>query len=178
MKANRRRNPTRNNRRQQQKSNDRWVIAAAGVLAVALFGFIYVWSNRGVGEFPAAPSPVTRAAAIPSSPAPAPETPPVAATTPPATAAPAQTAATPPPKSVPAQQPAPPASNPHPSVRRISVDELRAAMERGDVFVVDVRSADTYAAEHIPGAKHIAYGDVAKSIDSLPRDKMIVTYCT
>ena len=63
-------------------------------------------------------------------------------------------------------------------VRRVTTDELEAMMKSGEAFVVDVRSQDSYDVGHIPGAKLIPAGEIANHLNELPRDKMIVTYCS
>ncbi|HEX7706000.1 MAG TPA: rhodanese-like domain-containing protein [Thermoanaerobaculia bacterium] len=64
------------------------------------------------------------------------------------------------------------------SVPRISAEDLRAKMNRGEVVVVDVRDARGYELGHIPGAIHAAFANIEGSVERLPRDKPIVTYCT
>ena len=63
-------------------------------------------------------------------------------------------------------------------VRRITVDELRAAMEKGTAIVIDVRGEDQYKAGHIKGAIWIPGGEIAGRTKELPKDKLIVTYCS
>ena len=63
-------------------------------------------------------------------------------------------------------------------VRRVTTDELDAMMKSGEAFVVDVRTQDSYDVGHIPGAKLIPAGDIATRLNELPRDKMIITYCS
>jgi len=41
-----------------------------------------------------------------------------------------------------------------------------------------VRSQDVYDVGHIPGAKLIPANDIVKHIDELPKDKLIITYCS
>lgn len=69
-------------------------------------------------------------------------------------------------------------SEPEASVRRIKPLDLRAAMSRGEVVVIDVRDLDSYTAGHIPGAMHIPLSYVESQVPYLPRGKGIVTYCT
>jgi hypothetical protein len=89
--------------------------------------------------------------------------------------APASTAATP------AAAAAPAADHDHgaeASIRRITAVELRAATEGGQAAVIDVRDLDSYAAGHIAGAMHIPLSFIESQVAYLPRDKMLVTYCT
>jgi 3-mercaptopyruvate sulfurtransferase SseA len=72
------------------------------------------------------------------------------------------------------QQPAVPADG----VRRVTVDELRAALEKGTVVVVDVRSAEQYKAGHIKGAIWIPGNEIVGRVKELPKNKLIVTYCS
>jgi len=62
--------------------------------------------------------------------------------------------------------------------RRITIDELDAMMKNGEAFVVDVRNQASFDMGHIPGSKLIPAGEIANHINELPRDKMIVTYCS
>ena len=62
--------------------------------------------------------------------------------------------------------------------RRITTDELETLMKEGKVYVVDVRSQDSWDMGHIPGSHLIPAQEFYKHIDNLPRDKMIVTYCS
>jgi 3-mercaptopyruvate sulfurtransferase SseA len=75
-------------------------------------------------------------------------------------------------------QPAQTQPTPENGVRRISVEELRAALEKGAAVVVDVRSAEQYKAGHIKGAILIPGDEIASRSRELPKDKLIVTYCS
>ena len=46
-----------------------------------------------------------------------------------------------------------------------------------NVCLVDVRGTEQYAAGHIPGARNIPLETLSSTFYSLPKDKMIVTYC-
>lgn len=46
-----------------------------------------------------------------------------------------------------------------------------------NVCVVDVRAAEAFDAGHIPEARNIPAESLVTSFSSLPKDKMIVTYC-
>jgi 3-mercaptopyruvate sulfurtransferase SseA len=70
-------------------------------------------------------------------------------------------------------------STPYPDgARRVTIAELEAMMKDGKVMVVDVRSQDSYDAGHIPGAKLIPSGEILNHLKELPKDKLIVTYCS
>jgi 3-mercaptopyruvate sulfurtransferase SseA len=62
--------------------------------------------------------------------------------------------------------------------RRITIPELEALMKNNEVFLVDVRNQAMYDNGHIPGSKLIPSGEILNHISELPRDKMIVTYCS
>ena len=77
------------------------------------------------------------------------------------------------------QSPSPVAvATPADSVRRVTVAELREGLDKGTAVAVDVRSDDQYKAGHIKGAIHIPLPEIASRSGELPRDKMIVTYCS
>ena len=62
--------------------------------------------------------------------------------------------------------------------RRITIDELEALMKNNECVVIDVRNQAMYDTGHIPGSKLIPAGEIQNHINELPRDKMIVTYCS
>ena len=63
-------------------------------------------------------------------------------------------------------------------VARIGVTELKAKIARNEVTVIDVRDANAYRMGHIPGSLHIPFTRIEGEVNSLPRSKPIVTYCT
>jgi 3-mercaptopyruvate sulfurtransferase SseA len=67
---------------------------------------------------------------------------------------------------------------PSDGVRRITTVELRAALDRGSAIVIDTRPLESYKQNHIKGSISIPVDEVANRIGELPRDKMIVTYCS
>ena len=62
--------------------------------------------------------------------------------------------------------------------RRITIDELDDMMKAGTAVVIDVRTQAAYDQGHIPGSRLIPAGEIANHLGELPRDKMIVTYCS
>lgn len=60
---------------------------------------------------------------------------------------------------------------------RISLKELRAGLARGTVLLLDARPTLEYEAGHLPGALSIPLADLPTRLKSLPKDKLIVTYC-
>src|SRR5688572_16704750 len=67
---------------------------------------------------------------------------------------------------------------PNDGVRRITTAELEDLMKQNKVVVVDVRNQEAYDIGHIRGAKWIPVPQVGERTKELPRDKMIVTYCS
>ena len=62
--------------------------------------------------------------------------------------------------------------------REVSRAELRARRAAGEaVVVVDVRSAEEFAAGHIEGAIHVPVADIEADPKRLPLDRPIVTAC-
>lgn len=76
------------------------------------------------------------------------------------------------------QQPLPRTSPAGDGAARITVADLREALDKGTAYVVDVRTDDQYKSGHIKGAVHIPETDIAARASELPRDKTIVTYCS
>ena|SRR5215475_10432672 len=72
----------------------------------------------------------------------------------------------------------PSTSPPADGARRVTTTELKSLMDKGQVFVVDVRTDAAYKSGHIKGAVLIPFKDVGARIKEFPRDKIIVTYCS
>jgi 3-mercaptopyruvate sulfurtransferase SseA len=64
------------------------------------------------------------------------------------------------------------------NARRITAEELHKLWEKNDVLIIDTRSESAYKDEHIKGSISVPSNDVGNKIDELPRNKMIVAYCT
>jgi 3-mercaptopyruvate sulfurtransferase SseA len=62
--------------------------------------------------------------------------------------------------------------------RRITPAEVRVALDKGEAIIVDVRGESSFEAGHVAGARLIPFSDLLARIDELPRDKMIITYCS
>jgi glyoxylase-like metal-dependent hydrolase (beta-lactamase superfamily II)/rhodanese-related sulfurtransferase len=63
-------------------------------------------------------------------------------------------------------------------IELIDPRELRRRVEgAGAPVVLDVRAASEYRDEHIPGSLHIPYGDLARRLDELPRDRPLAAIC-
>ena len=63
-------------------------------------------------------------------------------------------------------------------IRRITTVELRDLLAKNEAVVIDVRNEASFAVGHIQGAKLIPHTDVVKHANELPKDKLIVTYCS
>ena len=79
--------------------------------------------------------------------------------------------------------PAAPAGAPAPPVvadgaRRVTVAELKDLLAKDEAIVIDVRNQTSYDAGHIKGARLIPEAEVVNHVDELPRNKLIVTYCS
>ncbi len=62
--------------------------------------------------------------------------------------------------------------------QRMSIEDFKAAYDKKEITVLDVRSIEQYVASHVPGALHIPVTRVQGEIPYLPKDKPIVAYCT
>ncbi|MDQ7029932.1 MAG: metalloregulator ArsR/SmtB family transcription factor [Ardenticatenia bacterium] len=60
---------------------------------------------------------------------------------------------------------------------RISADELRVLMRRGEVILLDVRPREEYQAGHLPGAISVPLDELERRLNQLPRDRTVVAYC-
>lgn len=65
-------------------------------------------------------------------------------------------------------------------VKRVSLEDAKAAFDNGTATIVDVRSEQAFAAGHIPGAINIQLGEFETNPTELglPKDQWIITYCT
>ena len=64
---------------------------------------------------------------------------------------------------------------------RIGIDEVRKRMEAGeDIVFVDTRNPQAWAQSDVmlPKAIRIPADDLDKHLSEIPKDKMIVAYCT
>jgi 3-mercaptopyruvate sulfurtransferase SseA len=73
-----------------------------------------------------------------------------------------------------------PANAPPPAdgARRVTSAELKDLLDRNEAVVIDVRNEASYNAGHIKGAKLIPEAEVLNHLSELPKDKLIVTYCS
>ena len=62
--------------------------------------------------------------------------------------------------------------------RRVTIVELQDLIKKHEVFIVDVRNEAQFNAGHLPAAKLIPAAEILNHVDELPKDKLIVTYCS
>ncbi len=64
---------------------------------------------------------------------------------------------------------------------RLTVDEVKERMERGEQFVfVDTRNPTAWAEAEtkLPGAIRVPVDEVEGHLEEIPRDRVVITYCT
>ena len=64
---------------------------------------------------------------------------------------------------------------------RVTVDEVKARMDRGESFTfIDTRNPTAWgeAETKLPGALRIPANEVEQHLDQIPKDRSVVTYCT
>lgn len=64
---------------------------------------------------------------------------------------------------------------------RVTVDEIQERMKRGEQFTfVDTRNPKAWAESDakLPGAIRVAADEAEKHFDEIPRDRVVITYCT
>lgn len=80
----------------------------------------------------------------------------------------------------PAGAPTPPLppNTPPDNVRRVTIAEAREALDKGKAILIDVRGDTAYKTEHIKGALDIAESQLVSRAGELPKDKLIILYCS
>jgi 3-mercaptopyruvate sulfurtransferase SseA len=78
----------------------------------------------------------------------------------------------------PGQSTAPAPAPPSDGARRVTVNELKGLLDRNEAVVIDVRNQSSYDAGHIRGSKLIPEAEISNHLDELPKNKLIVTYCS
>jgi rhodanese-related sulfurtransferase len=63
-------------------------------------------------------------------------------------------------------------------VPRITAEELKPLVAKGDAVLLDVRGLEAWNSGHIEGAVHIPMAELSKRLGELPKDKLIAPYCT
>jgi rhodanese-related sulfurtransferase len=64
---------------------------------------------------------------------------------------------------------------------RLTVDEVKERMDRGEQFVfVDTRNPKAWAEAQtkLPGAIRVPADEVEAHLAEIPRDRVVITYCT
>ncbi len=69
-------------------------------------------------------------------------------------------------------------SDPFARIPRMTVEELKKALDEGRAVVADVRPSEAYEAEHIAGAFSVPEDDWAAHAVELPKGKLVVAYCS
>lgn len=59
----------------------------------------------------------------------------------------------------------------------VDVDTTHALLDNPDVFLLDVREPDEYAAGHIPGITLIPMGEIPGRLSEIPTDKPVIVTC-
>ena len=64
---------------------------------------------------------------------------------------------------------------------RVTVEEVRERMERGEQFTfVDTRNPTAWGESDakLPGAIRVPAGELEQHLSEIPRDRAVITYCT
>ena len=64
---------------------------------------------------------------------------------------------------------------------RVTVDEIQERMKRGEPFAfVDTRNPQAWgeAETKLPGAIRVPAGELEQHLSEIPRDRVVITYCT
>jgi len=75
-------------------------------------------------------------------------------------------------------QPLPTTDIPFPKVPRISLKESKVKLDKGQAVLIDVRSKESYDQAHAGGALSIPEEQIDARLSELPRDKLLILYCT
>ncbi len=67
---------------------------------------------------------------------------------------------------------------PFPAVQRVPLEEAKTAFDEGTATFLDVRSAESYRAAHIPGALNIPLAGLESRTSELNPGDWIIPYCT
>ena len=65
--------------------------------------------------------------------------------------------------------------------KRITAEGVKSRMDKGEpVFFIDARSSAAWSQSDVklPGARHILPDNIESRFERIPRDRMIVAYCT
>jgi hypothetical protein len=65
-----------------------------------------------------------------------------------------------------------------PQIDRVSLAEAKTAFDNQQALFLDVRSAESYAAGHIPGAINIPLAQILDRYHKIDASRWIILYCT
>ena len=63
-------------------------------------------------------------------------------------------------------------------VDRIEAQDAKRLVDKGEAVIVDVRSRAAWDMGHVQGALHVPTEELDARLSQLPKDKLIITYCT
>lgn len=64
---------------------------------------------------------------------------------------------------------------------RITIDKVKKMMDKGEpIMIIDTRNSHDWSESSVklPGAVRIHVSELEQHLDELPRDHLIITYCT
>ena len=67
---------------------------------------------------------------------------------------------------------------PYPEIARASLEEAKAALDSGSAILLDVRSTEAFAGQHIAGAVNIPATEIETRLSELDPNAWIIPYCT
>ena len=63
------------------------------------------------------------------------------------------------------------------SYAEVEPEDAARRIDRGEVFLLDVRNAAEWSEGHIPQATHIMLGHLVNRVQEVPRDKPVLVQC-
>jgi len=75
-------------------------------------------------------------------------------------------------------KPNPTVSIPFPEIERVSVKQAKEQVDKDKAVLIDVRSQAAYDQSHAAGALSFPEETIAEQYAQLPKDKLLVLYCT
>ncbi|MEZ4732106.1 MAG: rhodanese-like domain-containing protein [Caldilineaceae bacterium] len=63
-------------------------------------------------------------------------------------------------------------------VPRVTLAEAKQHFDQGTAYFVDARTRTTYEGRHIAGAFFLPATGLQEHLHELPKDKLVITYCT
>ena len=66
----------------------------------------------------------------------------------------------------------------YPEIKRVSLEDAKAALDAKTAVFVDVRGAEVYAMSHVVGSLSIPLADLETRLGELDPNQWIITYCT